>query len=38
MHKGQDSPDLNAVKLFFQKFLLNLSRCRTQGLFVNNPG
>ena len=33
----QTNPDLGEVKLL-KKFLLNLSRCRRQGLFMNNPG
>ena len=38
MNKVQVNPDLDEVKLLKKKFLLNLSRCRRQGLFVNNTG
>jgi len=37
MNNVQVNPDLDEVKLL-KKALLNLSRCRRQGLFMNNPG
>jgi len=37
MNKVQVYPDLDEVELL-KKVLLNLSRYRREGLFVNNPG